>query len=66
MTYGELTYSQWYAKVDKCVQDMIGLSVRDLPDWMSRDMYDAGEAPQDAAEYALEEAGYYEFDELGL
>jgi hypothetical protein len=41
-------------KVDQIITAKIGLSVHDLSDFLSRDMYDAGDPPIDAAWEALD------------
>jgi hypothetical protein len=49
-------------EVDRIVQSITGVSVHDLPDFMSRDMYETGSAPADGAADVLKGAGY-DFDE---
>ena len=57
-----MSYETWMKAVDLAVQGLCGLSVHDLPDWLSRDSYDGGDTPQEAAaqvvEDALEEMGF--------
>lgn len=54
-----LTYEEWMAQVDSAVGAMaFGLSVHDLPDFLSRDMFDDGATPEEAAREALEGADF--------
>jgi hypothetical protein len=47
------------AQVDSAVGAMaFGLSVHDLPDFLSRDMFDDGATPEEAAREALEGADF--------
>lgn len=59
-----LTYEQWIQHVDQVVGNIaFGLSIHDLPDFNSRDLFESGATAQDAAEEALEGADF-PFDEL--
>ncbi len=59
-----ITYEQWMQDVDQVVGAIaFGLSVHDLPDFNSRDLFESGTTAQDAAEEALENADF-PFDEL--
>lgn len=54
-----ITYEQWMKQVDRCVYDLVGISVHDLGDFMSRDMYEDGCPPDEAAEEALARDDYF-------
>ena len=59
-----ITYEQWMQDVDQVVGAIaFGLSVHDLPDFNSRDLFESGATAQDAAEEALGNADF-PFDEL--
>lgn len=59
MTATTTTYEQWMVEVDSAVGAMaFGLSVYDLPDFLSRDMFDDGATPEEAAQEALEGADF--------
>ena len=59
-----MTFDQWMQDVDQVVGAIaFGLSVHDLPDFNSRDLFESGATAQDAAEEALENADF-PFDEL--
>ncbi len=48
-----MTYDQWMRQVDLEVQKIAGVSVHDLSDFTSYDLYNAGDSPQEAARQAL-------------
>ncbi len=48
-----MSFETWMTKVDRLVETMIGVSVHDLSDFCSRDMYDAGDTPIEAAKEAV-------------
>jgi hypothetical protein len=51
-----MTFEQWMIQVDIEVGNLTGgISVHDLSDFNSRDLYDSGESPADAAVAALED-----------
>ena len=52
------TYDEWMAAVDAAVRKIADVSVHDLPDWNSRDAYDDGVTPQEAAEDVLDQEGW--------
>lgn len=56
-----MTYEQWMRAVDRIVATKCGLNMDLLPDWLSRDAYEEGVTPEEAAEMCLEEAGYYDY-----
>ena len=59
-----LAFEAWMQQVDQVVGNIaFGLSVHDLPDFNSRDMYESGSTAQEAAEEALAGADF-PFDEL--
>ena len=59
-----ITYEQWMQQVDQVVGNIaFGLSVHDLPDFNSRDLFESGATAQEAAEEALENADF-PFDDL--
>jgi hypothetical protein len=45
-----MDYKEWLNQVDKNVESMIGLSINDLSDFMSRDAFEDGLSPQECAE----------------
>jgi Ni,Fe-hydrogenase III component G len=45
----KLTYEQWKLQVDRHVQEQVGLSADDLPDYRYRDDYDDGVKPATTA-----------------
>lgn len=53
-----LTYDQWMRKVDAVVRDWAGVSVHDLADFPSFDMWADSVPPEEAAELVLEEEGF--------
>jgi hypothetical protein len=48
----------WMDKVDQHVQAIAGLSLYDLPDVPLADWFDDGFRPREAAQLALEDAGF--------
>lgn len=53
-----LTYEEWMEEVNKEVEAIAGVSVHDLPDFPSRDWYEAEVDPVEAAEDVLADAGW--------
>ena len=51
-------FDQWMKVVDSLICDELGVGVNDLPDYLWRDAYDDGIAPQDAAEDYID-GGYH-------
>lgn len=51
----QMTYEQWVAKVNQVLANRIGLSMDDLPDWLSRDAFEDGLSPEEGADICLEE-----------
>jgi hypothetical protein len=47
------TFEQWMQRVDAHVQNVLGLSVYDLPDCPFRDWYEYGMQPERAAKKAI-------------
>jgi len=54
----KLSYEAWMRDVDDAVTANAGVSVHDLPDFPSRDYYDDGISPREAATLVLEENGW--------
>jgi len=54
-------FREWMREVDAYLEQRLGMSSDDLPDWLYRDDYDDGLSPEEAAEnaiaYACEEHG---------
>lgn len=51
MTANDKKFSEWMQKVDSVIQkELEGLSAYDLPDTNWRDLYEAGEKPETAAQ----------------
>jgi hypothetical protein len=59
----DMTYEEWLKAVDVIVTNWVGVSLDDLPDWLSRDAYTEGLDPEEAAEEALLQIGYYNWEE---
>ena len=55
-----MTYEQWVAKVDQVLASRIGLSMDDLPDWLSRDAFEDGLSPEEGADICLEETEMFQ------
>jgi hypothetical protein len=51
-----MTYAEWMRAVDRKVTATVGMSVADLPDFMSRDSFDAGDTPKQGAQLAIDTA----------
>lgn len=49
-----MTYEEWMKEIDMIIITRFGFGVHDLGDFLSRDMYDAGDPPVDAAWEALD------------
>jgi hypothetical protein len=54
-----MTYKDWLKAVDVVVTNWVGVSLDDLPDWLSRDAYEDGLDPEEGAEEALVQIGFY-------
>jgi hypothetical protein len=52
------SYKAWMRQVDAIVLRRAGVSVHDLPDFQSRDMYNDEVTPAEAAAEVLAEAGF--------
>jgi len=57
MTAATETYEQWMGHLDDLVVSMVGLSILDLADFPSRDWFEGGATPMEAARELLEEEG---------
>ena len=55
-----MTYEQWVAKVNQVLASRIGLSMDDLPDWLSRDAFEDGLSPEEGADICLEETEMFQ------
>lgn len=44
-----MNYKEWLSQVNKNVEDMIGLSIHDLSDFMSYDAFEDGLTPKECA-----------------
>ena len=53
-------FQQWMRAVDRSVQRTAGVSVHDLEDCLFRDWHEDGMDPGEAADLALENAGWDE------
>lgn len=51
-------FDQWMKVVDSLICDQLGVGAGELPDYLWRDAYDDGIAPEDAAEDYID-GGYY-------
>jgi hypothetical protein len=49
----ELTYEEWIKEIDAFIFKRAGLTTHDLADWLSRDLYDAGESVREGARECL-------------
>ena len=58
---GDMLFKQWMAEANGHVVKMAGVSIYELPDCTFRDWFDDGLSPQEAADQALEEAGFNSF-----
>ena len=56
----QMTYEQWVAKVDQVLTSRIGISMDDLPDWLSRDAFEDGLSPEEGADICLEETEMFQ------
>lgn len=54
-----MTYEEWLYTVDRLIQHWVGVSLDELPDWLSRDAYEDGLNPEEGAEEALLQVGFY-------
>jgi hypothetical protein len=52
------TYEQWMKEVDRILEKRCGMDQMELPDWLSRDAYECGLTPQEAADECLRSAGW--------
>jgi hypothetical protein len=53
-----VSYEEWMRRVDAVVMARAGVSVHDLPDFQSRDMYNDEVTPAEAAAEVLAEEGF--------
>lgn len=60
MNYHENTgYHDWMKQVDGAVWSATSLSVHDLPDFMSMDLYESGVSPENAAAIAIKDVASF-------
>lgn len=59
-----MNYKEWLSEVDKVLNQKIGLVTDDLNDWLSRDAYETGYTPIQAARMCLEEQKNYTKEQL--
>lgn len=52
-----LTFDEWIKKVDAEVIKRVSLGYQDIPDCDYRGLFDSGDSPEEAAEFALDESG---------
>lgn len=52
-----MSFEQWMEKVNRHVQNTVGLDCSDLPDVPYYDMYEDGKTPRNAAAEAIIEGG---------
>lgn len=55
-----MTYREWMRKLDNIINSQVGISIYDLPDFCSRDLFDSGCSPEEGAEEALVNADFPE------
>jgi hypothetical protein len=53
-----MTFEAWMKAADRIVEQIAGVSIHDLPDIDFRGLYDSDADPEEAAEAALEYAGF--------
>jgi hypothetical protein len=58
-----MTYKDWMEDVDFQLVRLFGMSQDELPDWLSRDAFEEGLTPLEAAYQCLEEVGYIDMVE---
>lgn len=58
-----MRYDEWIRHVDRAVQKRVGVSLDELPDWLSRDAFDEGLTPKEAVDVCLEQTGFWDFEE---
>ena len=56
----QMTYEAWVAKIDAILYSKVGLSMADLPDWLSYDNWSDGVSPEEGAEICLEESEMFQ------
>lgn len=60
-----MNFEDWKKEVNSIILEKTGIDMDDLPDWMSRDSFDSGSTPEEAAAECLINANMEEllFDE---
>lgn len=56
MAKAKMTFEAWMRAVDVAVAALVGLSVRDLPDFAFRDAFDSGRSPAGVAKAVVRAA----------
>lgn len=59
MTDSDMSYEEWMSEVDREVYKEAEVSVHDLEDFNSRDLFDSGLTPAEAAIEALDQDSLY-------
>lgn len=52
-------YEDWMIEVNEAVQRLTGVSVHDLADWCSYDLWESGTTPEDAAREIIANDGVF-------
>jgi len=52
------TFDEWLEAVNEWLEQTIGISLDDLPDYNMYSLYECGESPRRAAGIVLQEAGF--------
>lgn len=55
-----ISYEEWMEAVDAELESIIGVNQAELPDWLSRDAYEAELTPAQAADECLRQIGWDE------
>ena len=54
----KMSFDEWMREVDRAVENRVGLSCYDLPDWNYRDAFEDGMSPGKAARKVIKSEGY--------
>ena len=57
--YAGYTFEQWMLKVNYYLYRKCGMGADDIPDYCYRDCYNAGDAPAEVADQAIQNAKDY-------
>jgi hypothetical protein len=55
-----MRYEEWIIHVDRVIQRITGCNMDMLPDWLSRDAFDDGLTPTEAADECLTQIGWFD------